>query len=175
MIFEVFEESPIVIDRICRYRFDDGPAFFSIDRLFQVCRSAHTIGKLRYTWPVGKTILFVGLGGFIGSVARYLIYVAGAKAINTSFPYSTFIVNIAGCFLIGIIYGLAERQTIASQEFRAFLTAGLCGGFTTFSTFAFENLALVQERNYLTFALYSAASLVIGIAAAALGIKLSGS
>jgi CrcB protein len=81
-------------------------------------------------------------------------------------------VNILGCLLIGVIAGLTERFNIL-PEYRLFLAAGICAGFTTFSSFAFENVSLLQENAYLTFGLYTVLSFVLGIAATILGLALT--
>jgi CrcB protein len=72
-------------------------------------------------------------------------------------------VNLVGCFLIGLLFGLADRGNVMNDEVRLFLTVGFCGGFTTFSTFANENIALLRDGNILYFALYTAISVFVGI------------
>lgn len=114
-------------------------------------------------------VLLIGIGGAIGSIARYLIGVYISKIFLSTFPLGTFIVNFLGCLLIGIFFGLAERYNMA-PEWRIFLTAGICGGFTTFSAFAFENLRLLQDQKYYTFTAYSLGSLVLGIVAIFVGL-----
>lgn len=112
---------------------------------------------------MNRKILFVALGGMIGTVCRFLIVSLAARLLPHSFPFGTFAVNLIGCFAIGAVTGLAERYTWLDQEWRVFLMAGLCGGFTTFSAFAFENLELLLARDYRTFAAYSIASFVLCI------------
>jgi len=85
------------------------------------------------------------------------------NAIISAFPWGTFLVNVVGCFLIGLFYGLSEKNNIASTELRMFLTVGFCGGFTTFSTFANENLALLRNGEFFYFALYAGLSVFIGL------------
>jgi CrcB protein len=119
-----------------------------------------------------KLIIWVGLGGMLGSIARYLTGLAMAKTLNSPFPWSTFTVNILGCLFIGLFYSLADRQAWLTPELRLFLTTGFCGGFTTFSTFAVENINLLQSGNYLMFALYSALSFGLGLAGVIAGILL---
>lgn len=118
---------------------------------------------------MSRIFLWVAIGGAIGSLARYLISIYLFKASVFSFPWGTFAVNIIGCFLIGVFYALSEKLNI-STEWQLFLTTGVCGGFTTFSTFAFENLKLLQEGQYFYFATYSTASFALGLAAVFFGI-----
>ena len=117
--------------------------------------------------------LAVGAGSFLGGGARYL---AGRCLPGTSgggFPWATFAVNIAGCFLLGLVTGLSARAGGLDPRLRLFLAIGFCGGFTTFSTFADENLALLRTGRPAAFALYALASLALGLAAAFLGHRLA--
>jgi CrcB protein len=119
-----------------------------------------------------KSILLIALGSSIGSIARYFCQKWFADTIQHSFPWGTFVVNILGCFLIGLIYGTAERTTLLSPQTRLFLITGLCGGFTTFSTFAFENMNLLRSGDITYALLYIAASILLGIGAVFAGIGL---
>ncbi len=119
-----------------------------------------------------KNILLVGLGGGIGSIARYLCQKWFAENLTSPFPWGTLVVNLIGCLFIGIIYALAERSDILSPTTRLLLITGLCGGFTTFSAFAFENMQLLRSGDILYFLLYSAGTLVLGIAAVFAGIAI---
>ncbi len=112
-----------------------------------------------------KMILIAGAGGFLGTVFRFLASRYFQNLLLTSFPLGTFIVNIVGCLFIGIFYGLAEKGDILSPELRIFLTVGFCGGFTTFSTFAGENIALLRDGNIFYFSLYTGLSVFIGLLA----------
>ncbi len=112
-----------------------------------------------------KLILIIGTGGFFGTVSRFLITRFLQNHLASSFPYGTFAVNIIGCFLIGIIYGFSERSNFMNPELRMFLAVGFCGGFTTFSTFANENVALLKDGNIFYVALYVSLSVFIGILA----------
>src|SRR5690349_23792909 len=98
-----------------------------------------------------RILLLIGAGGFLGSVARYLTQQGIGKILPLTFPYGTFIVNLAGCFLIGVLYGISDRSNFMSTEWRLFLTTGFCGGFTTFSTFSMEAYSLVRDGQYLYF------------------------
>jgi CrcB protein len=121
---------------------------------------------------MSKQILLVGFGGFIGSAARYILSASVTKWFPGSFPLGTFIVNVAGCLLIGVIYGAASRAGLLTQEWRLFLATGICGGFTTFSAFAYENFRLIETSEYWTFALYTLLSLVFCLLAVFVGTML---
>lgn len=112
-----------------------------------------------------KLLAIIGFGGFIGTIARFLISRYFQLNLPTLFPWGTFIVNLTGCFLIGIIYGISEKGNFLSPEVRLFLTVGLCGGFTTFSTFSNDALMLMEQQEWLRFALYSSLSFFLGIMA----------
>jgi CrcB protein len=119
---------------------------------------------------MNTNVLLVGVGGFVGSIARYLVAVLFANQMSSVFPFATLAVNIVGCFVIGILFALSDRGNILSPEWRVLLTTGFCGGFTTFSTFSYESLRLIQDGEYLYVALYVLASVVIGLAATYVGI-----
>jgi CrcB protein len=119
-----------------------------------------------------RSLLLVGLGGFIGSAARYLVAVVLSGYVSSSFPLATFVVNIFGCFLIGVLFALSERGDVLTPEWRIFLTTGFCGGFTTFSTFSYESLRLMQEGELFYLGLNVVLSVVIGFAATYVGILL---
>lgn len=116
-----------------------------------------------------RLILIVGAGGFLGTVSRFLASRYIQNNILSTFPYGTFIVNVVGCLLIGIFYGLSEKGNTLSPDWRMFLTVGFCGGFTTFSTFANENMALLRDGNFFLFALYTSLSVFLGLMATYLG------
>lgn len=117
-----------------------------------------------------RAIILIGIGGGIGSILRYLTSLLTAKYFQSYFPLGTFIVNMLGCLAIGILFGVFERQQVANQELKFLLITGFCGGYTTFSTFAAENISLFQSGNYLTAYLYTAASVLIGLAAVWIGM-----
>lgn len=116
-----------------------------------------------------KTLFIIGSGSFIGGVSRYLTSRFIQNSVISSFPFGTFIVNILGCFLVGLFYGLSERGNLINNEWRMFLTIGFCGGFTTFSTFSSENVSLLRDGNFFYFAIYASLSLFLGLTATYLG------
>ena len=118
-----------------------------------------------------KDLLFVGIGSFIGGVGRYLISLS-MKSASTGFPWGTFVVNLLGCLLIGLFYALTAKYSNLSNQLTLLLTVGLCGGFTTFSTFSNEALKLLQCGDYLTLCLYVMGSVILGIAAVFFGYQL---
>jgi len=120
-----------------------------------------------------KILCLVGLGGFIGSIARYLTTVAMTKSFPSIFPYGTFLANVIGCFIIGVVYGLSERLSGFTPAWRFFLATGFCGGYTTFSSFAYENMTFLKGPDYGTFALYTLGSLSTGLLAVWGGMMLS--
>jgi CrcB protein len=116
-----------------------------------------------------KTALIIFAGSGVGGVLRYFIQKFFIDAGFIVFPVGTFIVNIAGCFLIGLFEALAAKNNIISSEWRIALTTGLCGGFTTFSTFANENINLLHNSDYLYFSSYLILSIILGLGAVLLG------
>ena len=122
---------------------------------------------------MAKTIILIGIGGFIGSVCRFLVVLMMARTFPVSFPLGTFTVNLVGCFLMGMIAGQAERLPGLSPDLRMFLTVGFCGGFTTYSAFAFENVAMMIDKNFMLFAFYSAATYIFCLTAACLGLIIT--
>lgn len=119
-----------------------------------------------------KTFLLVGIGGFIGSYFRYLLSLYIEQKLLSTFPYGTFAVNILGCFLIGLLFGLSKQFDIA-PEYRLLLGVGFCGGFTTFSTFSYEGIMLLQDAQFLVGFLYGGLSLIIGFFAAWIGLIIA--
>ncbi len=117
-----------------------------------------------------RNFILVGLGGMIGSMLRYLI----ALLIKyPSFPLATFIVNFAGCFIIAIVFGFSLKNQWFDQNWRIFFTTGICGGFTTFSTFSVESYQLLQQQRYGAFTAYIALSIIAGLAAVIAGLWLT--
>jgi fluoride exporter len=119
-----------------------------------------------------KILFLIGTGGFIGSIARYLTQQSISKVLPVIFPYGTLMVNVSGCFLIGIIYALTDRGSLISPEWRFFLATGFCGGFTTFSTFSYESYGLLREGEYMFLSLYVLLSLLLSILATIGGITI---
>ena len=115
-----------------------------------------------------NALLLVGLGGAAGSMLRYVVQ----RSLNTlHFPLGTLAVNIAGGFLIGLLWGYFTKGSL-SESGRALLMSGFCGGFTTFSAFAAENVQLLKDGRLLYFSIYTAASVLLGILATYTGITL---
>jgi CrcB protein len=121
------------------------------------------------TWP---QILLVALGGSAGSVVRYLVGKALPVSAPSSFPYATFIVNIAGCLLIGLFYGLSVKQDWMTANMRLLLMTGFCGGFTTFSAFTLEGMNLLNTHQVVLFLIYFALSIMVGLGATFFGYWL---
>ncbi|MBW7858369.1 MAG: fluoride efflux transporter CrcB [Leptonema sp. (in: Bacteria)] len=119
-----------------------------------------------------NAFVFVALGGLSGSYCRYLVSSVLSRFFSTAFPFGTFAVNILGCLLIGIFYGLSKEYSWFSNKVSLLLITGFCGGFTTFSSFAYENINLLQTNSYLYFALYSILSFSLGIIAVYGGLVL---
>ncbi len=116
-----------------------------------------------------KQFLLVFLGGGLGSMLRYAV----SKVFNGYFQHfflGTFLVNIIGCLLIGIILGLSFKENLLSQNHTLLLVTGFCGGFTTFSAFAFENHSVLRDGGLFHFSIYTIASVAVGILAVAIGL-----
>ena len=121
-----------------------------------------------------NAIFLVALGGGCGAAARVLISgLIFSHTATWSFPLPTFVVNVAGCFLAGIVLGVSERFPLLHEEWRLFLVTGVLGGFTTFSAFGIESLFLLRRSLYLSALLYVVLSAVIGIGAVMLGTFLT--
>ena len=120
-----------------------------------------------------KYSLLVALGGAIGSVSRYLIQRFFAATVAHPIPWATFSVNIAGCFLIGIFWGITFRNFNDNESWKLFLMTGLCGGFTTFSAFTLEGVGLLKENKIGLFFGYVVLSVLLGLAATFVGMKIT--
>jgi CrcB protein len=120
-----------------------------------------------------KTILYIALGGGLGSVLRYLTAVAMNKYVSSGFPYATFVTNILGCLLIGLFFGYLEKHNAISQDLKFFLITGFCGGYTTFSTFSHENVQLLESNQMLSTFLYIGLSVLLGLMATWFGLFLA--
>ena len=118
-----------------------------------------------------KTILAVGSGSFLGGAGRYLVSLA-MKDISKGFPWATLAVNILGCFLVGLLWGVFGKNGTDGSNWALFLTVGFCGGFTTFSTFSKEAIIMLQTGHVWGFAAYVSMSVVVGVEHVALGYFL---
>lgn len=116
--------------------------------------------------------MLIGLGSFIGGVGRYYLTILLQNRFITSIPYGTLAVNVIGCFLIGMIYGLSERVTL-NGEWQLFLTTGILGGFTTFSSFSYETISLFRDQQYGYALLNIGISILLGLAATMVGIIIA--
>lgn len=119
-----------------------------------------------------KQLLLVFVGGGFGSILRFLIQ-KFVHNTETGFPLATFSANVLGSLLIGIILGIASKNNALTENQILFLATGFCGGFTTFSTFAFENQNLLKTGDYTTFFLYSSSTFIIALLAVLVGLFLS--
>jgi len=117
-----------------------------------------------------KMFLITGAGGFLGSGLRYLVQRYIAVLLPVSFPFATLSINVLGSLLLGIIYAIGEKSSILSPEVRIFLAIGVCGGFTTFSTFSLDTVNLVRDGEYLYVTVYVLASVLLSIFATIAGI-----
>ena len=117
-----------------------------------------------------ETLLFVAIGGGVGSVTRYLTSVWAAGKFGVDFPYGTLLVNVAGCYLIGLFMILATERFMLPAHWRLLIASGFLGGLTTFSSFGYETLKLVQDGELLPAVQNVAANLFTGLAATWIGI-----
>jgi CrcB protein len=119
-----------------------------------------------------KPFFFVGIGGLLGSMSRYALHLLISSRSLSVFPWGTFTVNISGCLLIGLLVGLESRHILVNDPLKWLLITGLCGGYTTFSTFGIEGMSLLHQQQYLPFLAYTIGSVAVGIAATILGYGL---
>lgn len=112
-----------------------------------------------------RSVLIVGLGGFIGSVLRFLVTRWFQVQTASQFPWGTFAVNIIGSLVIGLVFGLSEKGNLLTPEWRLFLTVGLCGGFTTFSSLTNDAFILLHGREFLWVTIYVSLSFFLGLLA----------
>ncbi|BCZ49238.1 putative fluoride ion transporter CrcB [Clostridium gelidum] len=96
-----------------------------------------------------QKIIYVGIGGCIGASIRYLITMQSSKLFNSNIPLGTLIANVLGGFLIGVIMEISMSTNLISPNLKLFLTTGIMGGLTTFSTFSYETISLISNGNYL--------------------------
>jgi fluoride exporter len=120
-----------------------------------------------------KSFLLVGLGGAAGSMLRFLCQKWISSITSLSFPVGTFLVNITGCFLIGLFFSYSIKNEYFNYNMQLLLMTGLCGGFTTFSAFTLEGMGLIKEDKTGLFLLYIGGSVILGLLATWLGIKIA--
>ena len=114
-------------------------------------------------------VWYVALGGAIGSVARYLVGLTVQSRSGLDFPVGTLLVNITGCLLLGFLAGYLLQSSVIRPEIRALLTTGLCGGYTTFSTFCYETVTLIQDADWRRATLYVVLSVLGSLGATIIG------
>lgn len=112
---------------------------------------------------MGKLIFAVGSGGFAGSVLRFLVYKYLENPSQSGLPWGTLAVNILGSLLAGILFGISEKTNLIPETLSLFLLVGFCGGFTTFSAFALDNIRLFQAGAYAQNFLYITSTILLGI------------
>lgn len=120
-----------------------------------------------------NNILMVGLGGGLGSMLRYLVQKWMQQPAPGAFPTATLLVNITGCFFIGLLWGWISRSVQVSEETRLLLMTGICGGFTTFSAFTLESIGLLRENKTGLLLLYISGSVIMGLIATYIGIRIT--
>jgi CrcB protein len=118
-------------------------------------------------------LLYIALGSAIGGVSRYLLGGLVQRMLDTTFPAGTLLVNVTGSFLLGAIIRYALETPSLTPEVRAFLTIGVCGGYTTFSTFSYETMALLKDGEWARAGVYITASVILSLIATFLGLALA--
>lgn len=118
-------------------------------------------------------LLYVAVGSAIGGMSRYLMGGLIQRLLDTTFPAGTLLINISGSFLLGAILRYAIETPTLSPEIRAFLTIGFCGGYTTFSTFSYETMALLEDGEWTRAGLYVGASVLLSLLGVFLGFALA--
>ncbi len=118
-----------------------------------------------------QNILAVFIGGGTGAVLRYFAGVLAVKVLNVNLPVSTFVVNIAGCFILGFLFALFVSKPEINPALKLALTAGFCGGLTTFSTFSLELFEMLKNAQYMQVLVYLVSSLAVGLLAVWIGVN----
>lgn len=129
-------------------------------------------GIIRVQHPFYVNLLLIAIGGALGSVARFLFSTAVLRASGSLFPLGTFAVNVAGCVAFGLIAGAAEQRVPLSPDLRAFLLIGVIGGFTTFSSYAFESFSLVRDGQLLWASINVIGQVIAGVMGLAIGFAV---
>lgn len=119
-----------------------------------------------------KYFLIVGIGSFFGGGFRFLVQQYLTEKAGNGFPFGTLVVNIAGSFILGMLFALANKTNLISNELRLLLATGFCGGFTTFSTFSLENINMLRDGQIFNVFLYTGVSIFFGFFATYLAIQL---
>ena len=119
-----------------------------------------------------KAVIIIAAGSGLGGMARYGLQLLAYRLYPIRFPLGTFLVNLIGCFLIGLFFSLAEKAGAINQEIKLFLITGFCGGFTTFSTFSVDALSLLRAGEITYFILYTAGSVIAGMLMTWLGMQV---
>jgi CrcB protein len=118
-------------------------------------------------------LLLVALGGALGSAARWLLSSAVLRASGSLFPLGTFVVNLLGCVVFGVIAGAAEQRVPLTPAARLFLLTGILGGFTTFSSYAFESFTLLRDGQFLSAAVNIVGQVIAGLAGVWIGVAVA--
>ena len=140
--------------------------------LFIVCMAERRADQGGLAHPVGMTLLLVGLGGFAGAIARYLVDGWVAAQVQGSFPWGTFVINVSGSFVLGLLFGLAIERAVLPADIRAPIMIGFLGAYTTFSTFVLESWRLIEDGSPLLALGNLAGSVVIGLVAVVVGLTV---
>ena len=120
-----------------------------------------------------KAMILAGCGGFVGTCGRYLIGKWASGMFHGSFPMGTFLVNVIGCFIIGLFFGLLEKAHVMTPGENVLLITGFCGGLTTFSSFSHDAFAMIQKGEWIKFILYVVPSVALGLLFVWLGMSIT--
>lgn len=120
-----------------------------------------------------KTLLLIGTGSFIGGIGRFALGRYIQSTTHSLIPWGTFTVNVIGCLLIGILFGISTKSDVLTTSWKLFLIIGICGGFTTFSSFSLENFELLRSGHILQFLFYTVMSITLGLLATIGGYSIT--